>query len=507
MTHFLERYKEKIAGKLSCFDRVVVTGTLLDICYPDSMSFFLRHRNIRIFDYAQWAAPLREKIRENAEKLASEHNVKIQFVRRSNEDKEKMVAKIVSERGEAPGLIAIVSAMERCPTYEPWHDKKTHQTYLRYDEAKCLHYYFYFILKDWGLCYLRVPTWAPFRLQFYFNGHNALAALLRKNGVGFKMADNSFVEIEDWDKAQRLADSLAPQALHRLLDQLARVYCPVVREFSQGYHWSLMQAEYSTDVVFRKQSDLAPLYEEMSRTAIHTVKPDKVATFLGRKINGNFTAEVGNRFNTRIEGTCIRHTLDSASIKMYDKFHLVLRIETTVNDASFFKHYRKVEHRDGTDDMKVAPVKKSIYSLPILRQLMGSSNERYLEFIAAIDDPSASHKDLDKISRPVRDGERSSRGFNFFHGGDAEIFRTLLRGEFAISGFRNQDLRRHFETCSSHETSRLLRRLRVHGMIKKIVNTHKYYLTKFGRRIGVMALKIKEMFMIPTLRGLTTTGS
>jgi hypothetical protein len=37
---------------------------------------------------------------------------------------------------------------------------------------------------------------------------------------------------------------------------------------------------------------------------------------------------------------------------MYDKFSLILRIETTVNDVSFFKHYREVEHRDGSRETK-----------------------------------------------------------------------------------------------------------------------------------------------------------
>ena len=37
-----------------------------------------------------------------------------------------------------------------------------------------------FIDKELGLCYLRVPTWAPFRLQFYMNGHNLLASKLQK---------------------------------------------------------------------------------------------------------------------------------------------------------------------------------------------------------------------------------------------------------------------------------------------------------------------------------------
>ena len=88
---------------------------------------------------------------------------------------------------------------------------------------------------------------------------------------------------------------------------------------------------------------------------IHTVKPDNIATFLGRKLNGNYQDEMGNRFNTRIEGTRIKHTMGPVSIKMYDKFRLILRIETTVVNVSFFKHYREVEHKDGTRSMVWPP--------------------------------------------------------------------------------------------------------------------------------------------------------
>ncbi len=66
---------------------------------------------------------------------------------------------------------------------------------------------------------------------------------------------------------------------------------------------------------------------------------------------------MGNRFNTRIEGTRIKHTMGPVSIKMYDKFRLILRIETTVVNVSFFKHYREVEHKDGTSSMAWAEMK------------------------------------------------------------------------------------------------------------------------------------------------------
>ena len=239
-----------------------------------------------------------------------------------------------------------------CNAYKPWHDKKTHRTFLKPTGGKCLHYYFYFIDTQLGLCYLRVPTWCPFRLQFYFNGHNHLARKLDQRGIAYTLQDNAFTQIDDWDTAQRLADVLNVEQLHRILDRYAARFCPVNKDFGQRYHWSIMQAEYATDIVFKRMADLQPLYEHITRTAIHAVKPDHVATFLGRKLAPNYLGELGNHYHTRIEGTCIKHHMaNKAAIKMYDKFGRILRVETTVNDVTFFKHYREVEHRDGTSTM------------------------------------------------------------------------------------------------------------------------------------------------------------
>jgi hypothetical protein len=90
------------------------------------------------------------------------------------------------------------------------------------DRDKCLHYYFYLIDAELGLIYLRVPTWCPFRMQFYCNGHNWLARQLAAAGIGFTIADNAFAKIDDWPRAQALADALSPGALHRILDRLIR---------------------------------------------------------------------------------------------------------------------------------------------------------------------------------------------------------------------------------------------------------------------------------------------
>jgi hypothetical protein len=196
----ISRYNEQIEGILSCYDRIVITGTLPHACYAGGMTAFLYTHGIRIFDYPKWAEPLRDAIRSRAEELASAAGIKIEHVNKAHVRKEDIVAKILEQRGEQPGLVHVISAMEACQSYKPWHDKGTGKTFLKPDTGKCLHYYFYFIDPQVGLCYLRVPTWCPFKLQFYCNGHGWLARQLKARGIGFTQADNAFVHIDDWPR-------------------------------------------------------------------------------------------------------------------------------------------------------------------------------------------------------------------------------------------------------------------------------------------------------------------
>jgi hypothetical protein len=225
----------------------------------------------------------------------------------------------------------------------------------------------------------------------------------------YSLLDNSFVEIENFCKAQTMADDFNVAKLHKKLDAFAKIYCPVIRKFNLYYHWSIMQAEYATDIIFKQQKELNILYEQIISTSIHTVKPDNIATFLGRKLHGNYQDEMGNQFNTRIEGTRVRHSMGPVSLKMYDKFSLVLRIETTVNNVSFFKHYRLVEHKNGTRSKKFAQMKESVYSLSPLAELLLAANRPYIEFISAFDDHSAGIKKLNKVSKAITINHRFSQ--------------------------------------------------------------------------------------------------
>lgn len=502
MASLTERYAAQLCGVVSCFDRLLIMGTLPGICHEEGLTQYLTVRNVRLVDLPQFAKPLCEAIRQNAETIAAQEGMEIEYIRSPRAfRKEERIQAILAKRGNAPGLVHIFSALEPCAGFATRRSEGG-KWRLKYKESKCLHYYFYFIDQEFGLCYLRVPTWIPFRLQFYCNGHQWLAAQLQRAGIGFTPLDNTFAQIGDPDRAQALSDDFPVQRLHERLDALAAQYCPVIQQFDDRYHWSLMQVEYATDLIFRHPDYLQPLYQALVRTAIHTVKPDHIATFLGRKLTGNYAQELGTDFHTRVEGTRIKHRMGPVSIKLYDKYGLILRIETTANDVSFFRHHRTVEHHDGTRETKLAPVQKTIYSLSVLRDLLRAANQRYLDFLSGLTDPSAGLNKVERLATPIRKHGRRSRGFNLFAPDDLQLFQALARGEWAITGLQNSWLRRYLAGLSGPQVSRLLRRLRDHGLLRKLGHTYRYHLTPLARDVIATALKLRELVVIPSLAGL-----
>jgi len=208
---------------------------------------------------------------------------------------------------------------------------------------------------------------------------------------------------------------------------------------------------------------------------------------------------MGNRFNTRWLGSRLKHQMGPVSIKMYDKFNIILRIETTVNNVSFFQQYRQVHHRDGTTSTKYAPMKKTIYSLPVLLETLQAVHKRYLKFISDIDTPDAGLQNLQHLTETRQENNRRYKGFNLLSEEDTSLFRLLLNGEFVLKGFSNKMLRQHLPDKNAGQITRLFKRLRMHGVIKRAGKCYRYYLTDFGRTVATAALKLRELVLIPQL--------
>lgn len=89
----------------------------------------------------------------------------------------------------------------------------------------------------------------------------------------------------DFDLANHLSQNIDINKLHEKLDTFAQTYCPALKTLDVSYHWSIIQAEYATDIIFTHQNDLHAIYSLLLETLIHSVKPENISTFLGKKLH------------------------------------------------------------------------------------------------------------------------------------------------------------------------------------------------------------------------------
>jgi len=502
----LTRYADQLAGQLRCFDRVLLHGTLVDVAHPGALITRMHAAGFRPRDVARFAQPFNTQIRDNAIALARQHGVEIEVVTRKNFRQEDRVAQILQTRGAQPGLVHIFAVKEAAQGYDTRYARADGYAQVFVRRGCCLHYYFYFLHERLGLIHVRVPTWLPFRMQVYLNGHSWLARQLTAAGVNHTLADNAFSACVDWPRAQALADALDPHALHAELDALARRCAPVVAHFPNGYHWSLTQVEYAHDLVFKDPAVVDWLFEALARQALLVIQAEDVARFLGKRVPLNHDTPVNSHLGRRHAGLRLKHSLGPASVKLYNKPGGILRLEVTTCDVSFFRHYRTVEHRDGTKEACVAAMKKSLYSLRDLAAGMRAGVARYGQWLATLVEHSASRREVEQLGQAARDaGGRSYRGFNLFLEGDVTALATVLRGEYALGGLTHRRLRRVLPQWSRSQAGRLLRRLRLHGLLRKIGRTYTYYLTAFAQRVLTTVLHLRELVVLPQLQAAAAT--
>jgi len=98
------------------------------------------------------------------------------------------------------------------------------QPYVQSARRKCLH--LYFMDRHLGLIHVRLQAWFPLQIQVYFNGHERLARMLTAPGIGYTKLDNTFAQVEELPRSQRLADRFAHLNWPSILNRYARLVVP-----------------------------------------------------------------------------------------------------------------------------------------------------------------------------------------------------------------------------------------------------------------------------------------
>jgi hypothetical protein len=502
MKRFIQQHAQQISGTLSGFDRLRFRGTLRWLAYTNGMQWFLNSSGILLKEFKTYVQGVTEQVRTATEQLVKAAGRKLIYLNSSRISKEEKAREIAERDGIQEGLVCAFSAVEPCFSYEIHRDAQKRRLELQGGPQKCLHYYFYLQHPEFGFMHLRLQTWLPLTIHIAMNGREWLARQLDAAGLGYRRSDNCFLELADPVRTQELCDQQLKTHWKRSFLNLLHQYHPshkeIFREQALQYYWTLDQSEWATDILFRSSETLGQLYPQLLRHAAYNFESTDVMRFLGRKltvkgrIHGGFQGEVVSDIAQRADHLRIKHRINKNWLKMYDKQEQVLRVETTLNAVKDMQVFRRAESNPQSPK-KWRPLRKSVADIKRRARISQAVNERYLDSLAEVHATQSLGELTKSLCQPTELNGKRVRALQPWSPADARLLEAVSRPEFLLNGFRNKDLRpilygeqeasQEEKRRQSAQVSRQLRMLRAHGLILKVVHTHRYQLTARGRTI------------------------
>ena len=499
---FVTQHAADVIGVLSGFDRLRLRGTLRSLYQPSVLMRYLYLCEVLLKGFKTYALGLTERILGQAQQMANQASRPWVYLGSPRTSKEACARQLAQAKPVTEGRIGILRCVEPGQTYQ----FRAGRLFLK--DARGLHLYFYQQHPLLGFRHLRLPTWFPFQIEICLNGREWLAQQLDRAGVAYERQENYFAWIADLPPAQSLLNQQLPTPwrthLQGLLDQGHPLHKEICRPLEWEYYWTCCQSEYATDVMFRDPARLAALYPRLVQHALLNFSSRDVLRFLGRKVpltgKSRCEGEILTDLKARAEGIRIKHRVQRNSLKMYDKFARGLRVETTIDQCEDFQVWRRPEGR-ADQPKKWRAMRRGLADLDRRAAVSQAANARYLLALAAVDQKTPLRQRAEQLCRPVRRKGVRSRALNPWSPRDGALLQAINRGEFALNGLRNRDLRRLlFATQASVKeerrraarVSRLLALLRAHGILRKITGTHRYHLTARGRTVVTALLTARE---------------
>ncbi len=510
MSLFARVHQDRIVGSLTMFDRMIFRGHLTRMFSPGAISAFLWTQDVPLTDYSRYVQHATAALTENAKRLAADAGRPYLYLdhpttRRSGQWKEDLARAIADRDGVTDGVVCVMSVVEPCWSFDVKPDPRTHRLEARRRQRKCAHHYLYVIDREFGFMHICIQSWLPYTIQVYVNGREWLARRLDAVGVAYLRDDNALLKIDDIEAAAALCERFAHRAWPRVLNAFARLVNPLLPTITSagfgGYYWVLDQAEIATDLMFHDRPALLEVWPDLVRHATLHMSSADVLHFLGRKLHPSLKAQVLTEAKRRPEGWRVKHRLARNWIKTYDKAS-VLRVETTINNPREFRVLRVRTDDQGRRERRWCEMNKGVANVWRYFQVGIQANHRYLDALAAAPLQGEGVAALDALCRPhTKRGRRYAR-FNPLTPSDLRLFRAVLAGEHTITGFRNSDLAARLyprpptdaaeaqRRCA--RVSRLIAKLRGHGLVAKVPRARLYRVTPRGARVLTAAIALHD---------------
>jgi hypothetical protein len=301
---------------------------------------------------------------------------------------------------------------------------------------------------------------------------------------------NGFATCEAPAQLQAICDRLSPAKLQAFFNYwISRIPCPFTRaDRLAGYWWqlSMRQVEVSRTLVLDAPRQARAFFEAVVADNIGIGRPSVVSMLFARRVQRNTPGTFSTRVFTTGTEVRIDFVYKHCRLKLYLKEGRALRIETVINDA---------------DDLDLL---KGLAHLPEVQRAARQINARVLTMLRVGQSCAIDNALFEGVSRPyARDGQRTG-ALRF---GDVRVMAlagALCLTVHAVVGFNNRSLRALVAgllgtTYTTSQMSYDLRRLRLHGLIKRVPRSNTYLLTPEGLRVVLFYTKVHDRLLTPLL--------
>jgi hypothetical protein len=362
--------------------------------------------------------------------------------------------------------------------------------WLVHTNALVNHFYVYCFDDDFGPLFLKFCSYFPFTAKLCINGNEWAKRQTAKAGIGFTALDNGFAAVDDPAAVQAICDRLGPEQIDTLLRKWLRIlpHPLTAEDQAAGYRYeiSILQAEFCLTQMLDRPVSGRIFFEQVIRDNLDIGRPDQVSLVFNRRIVAKGRYKTPGRFNTRVVTIGVIPSLHvdykHNKIKQYHKEGRALRTETTINNTRDFG------------------INKGLNNLPALREVGFTANRRLLDVQRISHDPITGATAFTAVTNPVDINGQHAAALRFGDPRSQALLATLLTFRLHPHGFTNADLRTHLagllgadpNTWPAGRATYDLRRLRLHGLIRRIPHTHRYQVTDTGLHHALFLTRVHD---------------
>jgi hypothetical protein len=447
-------------------------------------------------------APMSERFVQAIERFVAVQGVDLVTFEKGQRKDDVAQQYLASFTGEE-GVLFVGKAQEKASVFrtEKRRDAqgKTYPWIIR-STAMPNHYYVYILDRDFGPLFIKFCSYFPYPAKLCLNGHEWLKRQLTQRGIPFEPLDNGIRSSDQAGRVQRIADTLDAAKIdavfRKWLRRLPHPFAPAHRAAGYRYQLSILQSEFALTQVLDRPVTGRCFFEEVIRETLDLGRPDQMQLIFDRRI----TRRTPGSFRTRVltEGVVpsLHVQYKKSKIKQYHKESQALRTETTINDTYDFE------------------VGRALRNLPALREIGFAANRRLLHVESLSHDCLVGEDHFATLTQPIVVHDQRAAGLRFGDRRVHALFHTLCLFSLLPTGFRHRDIRAHVGQLLGRDPDAYgagpmtydLRRLRLHGLIERIPESHRYRITPLGARMAMLSVRLYARALRPAA-SLQPSGS